>query len=52
MFLEEISDMFKKNFVHLGLDKKGTKEFQTGLDGYIKTVSVVLSFPILPSSAY
>ena len=49
---EEISDMLKKNFVHLGLDKKESKELRAGLDGYIKAVSVVLPFLILPSSAY
>ena len=49
---EEISDMLKKDFVHLGLDKKKSKELQAGLDGYIKAVSVVLLFLILPSLAY
>ena len=49
--LEEISDMLKKDFVHLGLDKKESKELRAGLDGYIKAVSVVLPFLILPSSA-
>ena len=44
--------MLKKDFVHLGLDKKETKELQAGLDGYIKAVYVVFSFLILPSSAY
>ena len=48
---EEISDMLKKDFVHLGLDKKESKELRASLDGYIKAVSVVLPFLILPSSA-
>ena len=43
--------MLKKDFVHLGLDKKESKELRAGLDGYIKAVSVVLPFLILPSSA-
>ena len=49
---EEISDMLKKDFVHLGLDKKESKELRAGLDGYIKAVSVVFLFLILPSSTY
>ena len=49
---EEISDMLKKDFVHLGLDKKESKELRVGLDDYIKAVSVVLPFLILSSSAY
>ena len=52
MSSEEISDMLKKDFVHLGLDKKETKELRAGLDGYIKAATVVLPFLILPSSAY
>ena len=51
-FLEKVSDMLKKDFVHLGLNKKKLKELQAGFDGYIKAVSVVLPFLILPSSAY
>ena len=52
MFSEEISDMLKKDFVYLGLDKKETKELRAGLDDYIKAVSIILPFPILPSSTY
>ena len=52
MSLEEILDMLKKNFVHLGLDKKETKKLQAGLDGYIKAVSIILPFLILSSLAY
>ena len=52
MFLEKISDMLKKDFIYLGLDKKEIKELRAGLNGYIKAVSVVLLFLILPSSAY
>ena len=49
---EQISDMFKKDFVHLGLDKKESKKLRAGLNNYIKAVSVVLPFLILLSSAY
>ena len=49
---EEILDMFKKDFVYLGLDKKKSKELRAGLDGYIKVVSVALAFLILPGLAY
>ena len=52
MSLEEILNMFKKDFVHLGLNKKETKELQTGFNGYIKTVSIILPFLILPNLAY
>ena len=52
MSSEEISDILKKDFVHLGLDKKETKELRAGLNGYIKAVSNVLPFLILPISAY
>ena len=41
---EEISNMLKKNFVHLGLNKKNTKELQAALDGYIKAVSFTIYF--------
>ena len=50
--LEEILNMLKKDFVHLSLDKKETKELQAGFDGYIKAVSVILPFLILSNSAY
>ena len=52
MFLKEILDKLKKDFVHLGLDKKETKELQAGLNGYIKAGDVILPFLILPSLAY
>ena len=52
MSSEKILDMFKKDFVHLGLDKKETKELWAGLDGYIKVLSIVLPSLILPSLAY
>ena len=31
MFLEKISDMLKKNFVHLGLDQKKDKKIASWL---------------------
>ena len=51
MFLEEISDILKKNFVHLGLNKKKAKKLQAGLNRFIKAVSFTIyfycfSFPI------
>ena len=49
---EEILDMPKKDFVHLGLNKKETKESQVGLNGFIKVVGIVFHFLILPISAY
>ena len=52
MSSEEISDMLKKDFVYLGLDKKETMKLRAGLDGYIKAVIVVFFFLILPNSAY
>ena len=51
IFLEKILDMLKKHIVHLGLDKKKTKELQISLIGFIKAVSFIIyfrcfSFPI------
>lgn len=51
MSFEEILDMLKKDFIHLGLEKKETKELQVGLDEYIKAISFIIyflysSFPI------
>lgn len=42
--LEEISNMLKKNFIHLGLNKKNIKKLRAGLDKYIKTVSFTICF--------
>ena len=42
--LEEISNILKKDFIHLGLNKKSAKELQTGLDGYIKAISFTVYF--------
>ena len=42
--LEEISNMLKKDFVHLGLNRKSTKKLQACLDGYIKAISFALHF--------
>ena len=42
--LEKISDMLKKDFVHLGLDKKETKELRAGFNKYIKSVSFIICF--------
>lgn len=41
---EEISNMLKKDLVHLGLNKKNAKDLQAALDGYIKAVSFTLHF--------
>ena len=41
---EEISNMFKKNVVHLGLNKKSAKELRAALDGYVKAVSFTIHF--------
>ena len=42
--VEEISNMLKKDFVHLGLNKKNAKELRAALDGYIKAVSFTIHF--------
>ena len=42
--VEEISNMLKKNVVHLGLNKKSAKELQAALDGYVKAVSFTIYF--------
>ena len=44
MFLEKISDIFKKKFVHLGLDKKETKELRVDLNEFIKAISFIIYF--------
>ena len=41
---EEISNMLKKDVVHLGLNKKNIKELRAVLDGYIKAVSFTIHF--------
>ena len=41
---EEISNMLKKDVVHLGLNKKSAKELRAALDGYVKAVSFTLHF--------
>ncbi len=41
---EEISGMLKKGFVHLGFEKKNSKELRANLDGYIKAVSFAILF--------
>lgn len=43
-FLEESSNMLKKDFIHLGLNKKSAKELRTGLNKYIKAVSFTIHF--------
>ena len=43
-FAEEISNMLKKNVVHLGLNKKSTKELRAALDGYVKAISFTIHF--------
>ena len=42
--VEEISNMLKKNVVHLGLNKKSAKELRATLDGYVKAVSFTIHF--------
>ncbi len=39
---KEISGMLKKDFVHLSLEKKESKELRANLDGYGKTVSFTI----------
>ena len=39
---EKISAILKKDFVHLGLEKKESKELQASLVGYIKVVSFTI----------
>ena len=41
---EEISNMLKKDIVHLGLNKKSAKELRAALDGYVKAVSFTIHF--------
>ena len=41
---EEISNMLKKDVVHLGLNKKSAKELRAALDGYVKAVSFTIHF--------
>lgn len=43
-FLEKISDMLKKNFIHLGLDKKKIKKFRACFDKFIKMISFTICF--------
>lgn len=42
--LEEISNMLKKDIVHLGLNIRSAKKLQAGLDKYIKAVSFTIRF--------
>ncbi len=41
---EEISKIFKKDFIYLSLEKKESKELQANLDGYKKAVSFIILF--------
>ena len=41
---EEISNMLKKNIIHLGLNKKSAKEFGAALNRYIKAASFIIHF--------
>ena len=50
--LEEISNMLKKNFIHLGLNKKNAKELQAGLNGYIKAISLSYISIVFPTINY
>ena len=40
--VEEISNMLKKDVIHLGLNKKSAKELRAALDGYVKAVSFTI----------
>lgn len=40
--LENISNMLKKDFIYLGLEKKKSKKVQASLNIYIKTVSFII----------
>ena len=40
--VEEISNMLKKDVVHLGLNKKSAKELRAALDRYVKAVSFTI----------
>ena len=42
--VEEISNIFKKDVVHLGLNKKNIKELRAALDRYVKVVSFTIHF--------
>ena len=42
--VKEISNMLKKNVIHLGLNKKSAKELRAALDGYVKAVSFTIYF--------
>ena len=44
MYLEKISDMLKKNFVYLGLDKKDIKKLRAGFDKFIKIITFTICF--------
>ena len=41
---EEISNILKKDVIHLGLNKKNATELRATLNGYIKTVSFTIHF--------
>ena len=41
---EEISNILKKDNVHLGLNKKSAKKLQAALDGYVKAVNFTIYF--------
>lgn len=43
--LEKISNMFKKDFVYLGLNKKSIKKLRVSLDKYIKAINFIIYFP-------
>ena len=44
MSAKEISNMLKKDVVHLGLNKKSAKELRAALDGYVKMESFTIHF--------
>ena len=41
---EEISNILKKNVIHLGLNKKSAKKLRAALNGYVKVVNFTIHF--------
>ncbi len=47
---EKISGMLKKDFVHLGLEKKESNELRANLDRSMKAVSFTILLSVLSSA--
>lgn len=43
-FLKQILDIFKKDFVYLGLDKKKIKKSRISFNRFIKMVNFIIKF--------